>query len=269
MWVGTDAGLSRYEPATDDFVNYGAGANGAGFTDVRIRVIREDHAGALWIGTLGSGLNRLDPDTDRVTSFRHDPAVAGSLSNDRVQAMLEDDAQAPVGRDARWPESVRSRFRKASFATAATPTIRRACATTTSCRCIRIAAECSGSARATAAPVTGIRTAGCSATIAVLRSAARGRVRICGGRRGYGVGRNFSRPHRDRHATRPRTASRARRQGACAARRPRHVAAARPSRRAVDRHDDRRAAALRSGATHLAHVSERRRRCRRRCPPTA
>jgi len=46
MWVGTDAGLSRYEPATDDFVNYGIGATG-GFTDVRIRVIREDHTGAL------------------------------------------------------------------------------------------------------------------------------------------------------------------------------------------------------------------------------
>ena len=26
IWVGTDGGLSRYEPATDDFVNYGAGA---------------------------------------------------------------------------------------------------------------------------------------------------------------------------------------------------------------------------------------------------
>ena len=93
MWVGTDAGLSRYEPTTNDFVNYGAGANGAGFTDVRIRVIREDHTGALWVGTLGGGLNRLDPDTGRVTSFRHDSAVAGSLSNDRVQAVLEDDAK--------------------------------------------------------------------------------------------------------------------------------------------------------------------------------
>jgi signal transduction histidine kinase/ligand-binding sensor domain-containing protein/CheY-like chemotaxis protein/HPt (histidine-containing phosphotransfer) domain-containing protein len=91
MWVGTDAGLSRYDAATDDFVNYGTGSTSA-FSDVRIRVIREDHAGALWIGTLGGGLNRLDPDTGRVTPFRHDPAVPGSLSNDRVQAVLEDDA---------------------------------------------------------------------------------------------------------------------------------------------------------------------------------
>ena len=61
---------------------------------------------------------------------------------------------------------------ESSFATAATRTIRRACATPTSWRSTRIAAECCGSARATAAPVTGILTAGCSATIAVLRSAA-------------------------------------------------------------------------------------------------
>ncbi|HEY7638594.1 MAG TPA: two-component regulator propeller domain-containing protein [Steroidobacteraceae bacterium] len=92
MWVGTDAGLSRYDAATDDFVNYGNGSNGSAFSDVRIRVICEDHAGALWIGTLGGGLNRLDPDTGRVVSFRHDQALPGSLSNDRVQAVLEDDA---------------------------------------------------------------------------------------------------------------------------------------------------------------------------------
>ena len=93
IWVGTDAGLSRYEPATDDFVNYGVDADGSGFSDARIRAIREDHAGALWIGTLDSGLHRLDPQTGRVTSFRHDPDEPGSLSNDRVRAILEDDAQ--------------------------------------------------------------------------------------------------------------------------------------------------------------------------------
>lgn len=92
IWVGTDGGLSRYEPSTDDFVNYGATPGDSGFSDVRIRAIREDHAGVLWIGTLGGGLNRLDPDTARITSFRHDANDPGSLSNDRVQAILEDDA---------------------------------------------------------------------------------------------------------------------------------------------------------------------------------
>ena len=92
IWVGTEGGLSRYEPSTNDFVNYGAPGD-SGFSDGRIRAIREDHAGVLWIGTLGGGLNRLDPDTGRITSFRHDANDTDSLSNDRVQAILEDDAQ--------------------------------------------------------------------------------------------------------------------------------------------------------------------------------
>ena len=89
IWVGTDGGLSRYEPASDDFVNYGAAS---GLSDARIRAIREDHAGALWIGTYRGGLNRLDP-TGRLTVFRHDAKDPHSLSHDRVLAVLEDDAQ--------------------------------------------------------------------------------------------------------------------------------------------------------------------------------
>ena len=90
IWVGTDGGLSRYEPASDDFVNYGAGS---GLSDARIRAIREDHTGALWIGTYRGGLDRLDPATGRLTAFRHDAKDPHSLSHDRVLAVLEDDAQ--------------------------------------------------------------------------------------------------------------------------------------------------------------------------------
>ncbi|HWK72898.1 MAG TPA: two-component regulator propeller domain-containing protein [Povalibacter sp.] len=92
IWVGTDAGLSRYDPATERFVNQGP--SGAwSLSDQRIRAICEDHDGALWIGTLDGGLNRLDPQTGAVKSFRHDPRNANSLSHDRVLAILEDDAQ--------------------------------------------------------------------------------------------------------------------------------------------------------------------------------
>jgi signal transduction histidine kinase/ligand-binding sensor domain-containing protein/CheY-like chemotaxis protein/HPt (histidine-containing phosphotransfer) domain-containing protein len=87
IWVGTDGGLSRYEPSTDNFVNYGAA-----LSDVRVRAIREDHAGILWIGTYSGGLDRLEPDTGRLTVFRHDPKTPHSLSHDRVIAVLEDDA---------------------------------------------------------------------------------------------------------------------------------------------------------------------------------
>ena len=93
IWVGTDGGLSRYEPASGDFVNYGTDAGANGLSDARIRAIREDHTGAMWIGTYRGGLNRIDPVTGRLTAFRHDPKDAHSLSHDRVLAVLEDDAQ--------------------------------------------------------------------------------------------------------------------------------------------------------------------------------
>jgi signal transduction histidine kinase/ligand-binding sensor domain-containing protein/DNA-binding response OmpR family regulator len=93
LWIGGDGGLSRYDPATGGFVNYGRSADGAGLTDLQVRVIAEDHTGALWIGTMHGGLDRLDPGTGRVTAFRHDPAKPHSLSHDRVTAILEDSSQ--------------------------------------------------------------------------------------------------------------------------------------------------------------------------------
>ena len=93
IWIGSDGGLSRYDPAADSFLNYGQSADGAGLSDLRVRVIREDHSGALWIGTLRGGLDRLEPGGGRVTAFRHEAANPRSLSRDRVTAILEDNAQ--------------------------------------------------------------------------------------------------------------------------------------------------------------------------------
>jgi signal transduction histidine kinase/ligand-binding sensor domain-containing protein/CheY-like chemotaxis protein/HPt (histidine-containing phosphotransfer) domain-containing protein len=93
IWIGTDGGLSRFQPESGTFINYGKSADGAGLSDLQVRVLSEDHSGALWIGTLHGGLNRLEPSTGRVTSFRHDPGNPRSLSHDRVTAILEDHAQ--------------------------------------------------------------------------------------------------------------------------------------------------------------------------------
>lgn len=92
IWIGTDRGLNYYEPDTDDFQGYGLGAAGFGFGELQVRSILEDHTGHLWIGTLDSGVHRLDPQTGRVVSYRHDPRDERSLSADRVLALLEDDA---------------------------------------------------------------------------------------------------------------------------------------------------------------------------------
>jgi len=90
IWVGTDRGLSAYEPATGDFSNYAAAF---GSSALRVRALATDHTGTLWVGMLETGLWSLNPQTGRATAFRHDPARPGSLSNDRVQAILEDDAK--------------------------------------------------------------------------------------------------------------------------------------------------------------------------------
>ena len=90
IWVGTDAGLSLYEPATGDFTNYELSGGGL---PLRIRSLRIDHAGVLWIGTLDTGLRRFDPRTGKVTTFRHQPRKPGSLSADRVFSILEDGAR--------------------------------------------------------------------------------------------------------------------------------------------------------------------------------
>ena len=50
-------GLSRYDASTDGFINvYGDAMSAAQLHDLRVRAIREDHTGTLWIGTVNGGL---------------------------------------------------------------------------------------------------------------------------------------------------------------------------------------------------------------------
>src|SRR5579859_8043241 len=93
IWVGSDGGLSRFDAASNGFINYGEGLSAAHIGDLRVRAIREDHTGALWVGTVSGGLARIEPAVNRTTIFRHDPMKAHSLSHDHVWAVIEDDAQ--------------------------------------------------------------------------------------------------------------------------------------------------------------------------------
>jgi signal transduction histidine kinase/ligand-binding sensor domain-containing protein/CheY-like chemotaxis protein len=93
IWVGSDGGLSRFDAAADGFVTYGEAMSTAQLSDLRVRAIREDHTGALWIGTVSGGLARLDQNGNMLTVFRRDSSNPRSLSHDHVWAILEDDAQ--------------------------------------------------------------------------------------------------------------------------------------------------------------------------------
>ena len=66
-------------------------------SDDRVMAMLEGSDGAVWVGTMGGGLNRVDPTTLKSESFAHDPAVPTSLGAAGVMSLLEVDKQLWVG----------------------------------------------------------------------------------------------------------------------------------------------------------------------------
>ncbi len=105
LWFGTGSGIDLYEKETDRFYNLSSDSlNKFSLSDNRVQsAIIQDRNGCLWIGTWG-GLNRmkcpgkkLNPSSDpsalkniKFFSYKHDPVVANSLSDDRVITLYED-----------------------------------------------------------------------------------------------------------------------------------------------------------------------------------
>ena len=89
LWIGTKfGGLAKWNPRTWSF-GHARASSEEGFTDRNITSFAEDKLGRLWIGTFGGGINLLDRTTAQVTALRHVDGLRGSLSDDRVMAMLE------------------------------------------------------------------------------------------------------------------------------------------------------------------------------------
>ena len=86
VWLGLrDSGLDRLDPVTGRFTHYALDGEAA----VSVFALHLDSADRLWVGS-DQGLYRLDKESGSVEAFRHDPAVAGSLSSNRVRTILED-----------------------------------------------------------------------------------------------------------------------------------------------------------------------------------
>jgi signal transduction histidine kinase/ligand-binding sensor domain-containing protein len=49
-----------------------------------------DSSGHIWVGTMGSGLDRFDPETKKFTHFRHEPGDPTSLGSDTLFAITTD-----------------------------------------------------------------------------------------------------------------------------------------------------------------------------------
>lgn len=84
LWVGTDGGIDQLDP--DRGVVRRVTAGPGGLSDARVMFLTEGLDGALWAGTQGGGVNRVDPETGRVTSWGR----AEGLANATVNGVLED-----------------------------------------------------------------------------------------------------------------------------------------------------------------------------------
>jgi len=86
IWIGTEEGLFRYDPATDDLTHYTVKS---GLSHDRVTALRKTKENKLWVCTDGGGITIIDLKSRRFTYLLgHDDG--GPLSSKAVFAVYED-----------------------------------------------------------------------------------------------------------------------------------------------------------------------------------
>jgi ligand-binding sensor domain-containing protein/signal transduction histidine kinase len=88
LWIATDFGLSRWEPATQDFSTFRPQPKGL----VQYRSIAEDASGALWLATSSRGVHRFDPRAGTFRVFDAELRAANPPGHNRVNSVHVDRA---------------------------------------------------------------------------------------------------------------------------------------------------------------------------------
>jgi PAS domain S-box-containing protein len=86
LWVATDFGLNRFDPATEEFRRYSPQPKSL----TQYRSIAEEPGGGLWLATSSQGLHRFDPETGRFTTFENRLRDPQSLGHNRVNSVYID-----------------------------------------------------------------------------------------------------------------------------------------------------------------------------------
>lgn len=94
FWVGTNAGLNRYDARSDQFTRIATNSTApAGLSSDNISSVLVDSAGRLWVST-GKGLNRLDPGAKRFQQYHVERGyIGGSMEPDSFWTAFEDSAK--------------------------------------------------------------------------------------------------------------------------------------------------------------------------------
>lgn len=91
LWFATQNGLNKYDGYSFTVYQHDPDdPNSLSESNLRSLLLTQD--GALWIGTVGGGLNRLDRTTNTFSYYRHDPADPNSLASDMVFSLYQDSA---------------------------------------------------------------------------------------------------------------------------------------------------------------------------------
>jgi diguanylate cyclase (GGDEF)-like protein len=90
VWVGTDAGLGRYDPRSERWRVYRENsADPASLPDNRVQTLLIDSQGRLWVGLI-RGLAWFNSATESFSSYRREPSETRSLPDDYIISLFED-----------------------------------------------------------------------------------------------------------------------------------------------------------------------------------
>jgi ligand-binding sensor domain-containing protein/signal transduction histidine kinase len=90
LWIGTEDGLNRFDPATERFQRYFHDPlDSASICSNGITSLCEDRSGNLWIGT-EQGLDKLEPGKQGFIHYTDDPRHPGGLGNDMIRCLYFD-----------------------------------------------------------------------------------------------------------------------------------------------------------------------------------
>lgn len=90
IWIGTDAGLARFEPGDNRWFAYRENpASNNAIPANRVQSLLVDGQRRLWVGSVG-GLAWFEPESEVFSSYRHDASEARSLPNDNIVSLFED-----------------------------------------------------------------------------------------------------------------------------------------------------------------------------------